>query len=98
MMAGMPGTGKSTVALGLGAALHWPVVDKDTLKSTLLNAGIAEGVAAGAAYDLLLALGRDILVQQKQSVILDSPTTWPITLERAEGLALAAGADLKVVL
>ena len=48
-MAGMPGSGKSTVALALGAALHCPVIDKDTLKSTLLTNDVNELVAASAA-------------------------------------------------
>ena len=35
LMAGMPGTGKTTLALALGRALGWPVIDKDSLKSPL---------------------------------------------------------------
>jgi signal recognition particle GTPase len=42
LMAGLPGAGKTTLALALGRILHWPVVDKDTLKSTLLLADIPE--------------------------------------------------------
>ena len=49
LMAGMPGSGKSSPALALGRLLNWPVVDKDTLKSTLLRARIPDDVS-GASF------------------------------------------------
>jgi hypothetical protein len=88
---------ESTLALAVSRVLHWPVLDKDTLKSPLLLAGISEEVAAGTAYELLFALAREILVEQHISVILDSPARFPIILERATELAQAAGARLKLV-
>ena len=46
----------------------------------------------------MFALGRDILFEQRLSVILDSPTTWPITVEMAIDLACSAGAYIKFIL
>lgn len=37
MFAGLPGTGKSTLALALGKSLGWPVIDKDILNAVLLT-------------------------------------------------------------
>ncbi len=53
LMAGHPGAGKSTLALAIGCALGWPVLDKDTLKSTLLQSepalpGSVQGAGAPA--------------------------------------------------
>src|SRR5579884_3196748 len=56
LMAGAPGAGKTTLALAVGRALGWPVVDKDTLKSVLLTAAIANEVAGATSYRLLYAL------------------------------------------
>ena len=98
LMAGLPGAGKTVLTLALGQALGWPVIDKDTLKSPLLALGVPESVAGPASYDLLLALARDLLVEQRLSVILDSPAAYAIVLARAGELAGSAGADLKVVL
>src|SRR5436309_10745179 len=98
LMAGLPGAGKSSLALALGWALRWPVIDKDTLKSPLLGLGIADQVAGAASYQLMLAVGRDLLLEQGLSVILDSPAFYPSVVEQAAGLARQAGARLKVVL
>lgn len=98
LLAGLPGAGKTSLALALGAALRWPVLDKDTLKSTLLDLGAAESLAAPASYELLMALTRDLLVTQRLPVILDSPTSYARTVAVATSLAREAGATLKVIL
>ena len=98
LLAGPPGAGKTTLALAVGEALRWPVIDKDTLKSALLAVGIADDLAGPASYELLLAVGRDLFLHQRLSVILDSPATYPVVVERATELARAAGAALRVVL
>jgi predicted kinase len=97
MMAGLPGTGKTTIALVLGRRLRWPVCDKDTLKSPLLDMDVPEGVAGPASYALLFALATDVLVRQRLSVIIDSPAVYSTVQEQAHELACAAGARLKVI-
>lgn len=97
-MAGPPGAGKSTLAMAVARRLRWPIVDKDTIKSRLLNAGIAEEIAGPASYDLMFDLGKDLLLEQRLSVILDSPAGYPIVIERAHALARQAEANLKFVL
>lgn len=98
LMAGAPGAGKTTLALALARALRWPVVDKDTLKSTMLDAGVPDGIAGPASYDLMFAVGRDLLLDQGLSAILDSPAGYPQVIEKAEALAREAGAELRLVL
>ncbi len=97
MMAGLPGAGKSTLALGLSRALGWPVVDKDIFDAVLRAAGIADNPTA-IAYDLMLALAKDLLAEQRLSVILDCPAVYPARVEQAAALARAAGACFNVVL
>jgi predicted kinase len=98
LMAGPPGTGKTTLAGAAARMLRWPVVDKDTLKSCLLNAGVVEEIAGPASYDLMLDIGKDLLLEQRLSVILDSPAGYPSVVERARALARQADADLKFIL
>ena len=97
LMAGPPGAGKSMLALAISDVLRWPVIDKDTLKSTVLDANVPEEIAGKLSYDLLFAIGRDLLVQQRLSVVLDSPAGYPVVSEWATETASLAGADLKVI-
>lgn len=97
LMAGMPGTGKTTLALTLGQALGWPVIDKDSLKSPLLTLGVSEELAGPASYALLLEMAHDLLVQQRLSVILDSPGRFPSVLERVQNMTEQVGARLKII-
>ena len=98
LLAGPVGAGKTTLALALARTLGWPVVDKDTLKSPMLEAGVPEAIAGRASYDLLFEVGKDLLIRQGFSVILDSPAGYPAVVRRAETLAEEAGASLKFVL
>lgn len=97
LMTGMPGTGKTTLALALGQAWGWPVIDKDSLKSPLLVGGVSEELAGPASYALMLELGHDLLVRQHLSVILDSPGRFPFVLERVKEMTEEVGARLKLV-
>lgn len=98
LMAGLPGAGKTTLSLALGHELGWPVLDKDTVKSALLEADVPENMAGPASYFVPLALCRDLLVQQKLSVILDSPAAYPNVVEQALKIVCAAEGSLKVIL
>ena len=97
LMAGMPGTGKTTLALTLGRTFGWPVIDKDSLKSPLLTAGIIEELAGPASYALLLEMAHDLLIRQRLSVILDSPGRFPF-VEHVKDMIEQVGADLKIIL
>ncbi len=97
LMAGMPGTGKTTLALALGRTFGWPVIDKDSLKSPLLTTGISEELAGPASYALLLEIADDLLVRQGLSVILDSPGRFPFVLERVRRMTEQVGSDLKII-
>jgi len=97
LMAGLPGTGKTTLALALGQRLRWPVIDKDSLKSPLLSIGIQNEFAGPASYVLMLEIAHDLLVQQRLSVILDSPARYPSVLERVRALTCSVKAHLKII-
>ena len=97
LFAGSTGAGKTTVAQSVGRALQWPVVDKDTSKSTLLAGGVSEETAAPLAYDLMFAHASDLLAQGF-SVILDSPASYAESVRNAEQVARDGRARLKVVL
>lgn len=96
-MAGMPGAGKTTLALALGRSLGWPVIDKDTLKSPMLLKGISNDFAGPASYALMLELADDLLARQHLSAILDSPGRFPFVLDRVRAIAAQTSASLKII-
>src|SRR5579859_3042399 len=97
LMAGLPGAGKTTLAFALGEQLQWPVLSKDTLKTSLMMIEIVERVAGFAAYELLFGGAHDLLVRQGVSLILDSAAHYPFIVQRSRELARTAQAQLKVL-
>jgi len=97
LMAGLPGAGKNTLALALGRALGWPVVDKDIFDAVARTAGVTQVSPVALAYDLAFALLKDRLVEQRLSVILDCPAVLPDLVERGAQLAQQAGARFGII-
>lgn len=98
LMAGLPGAGKSTLALAVGRRLAWPVLDKDTVKTGLLELGATEDLAAQASYVLLQELAQDLLVGQGLSVVLDTPSSYERVIEAATQITKQGGGVLRIVL
>ena len=90
-MHGEPGSGKSTSARAIGRALPAVVVDKDSIASVLLGAGMAPLVASGTAYDVMRSIGADLLAAGHH-LVLDSPCYWPQIEEQGRALAARFGA------
>ena len=98
-MAGLPGTGKTTLAYALGRRLSWHVIDKDKYKETLLKQGWDDEIAGIATYELAFETARNVLERQEASVILDSAALHTFILEKALNLLeRVPDARLKVIL
>lgn len=103
LMAGLPGAGKSTLASRLGLDLGWVVIDRDNFKDYLLEDAmlkekIEENTAGWTSYEVFFKNAHNLLVNQRQSIILDTSTLHPFIFERARDLAREAEAELKVIL
>jgi predicted kinase len=98
LMAGLPGSGKSTLALSVGRRLGWPVLDKDTIKSGLLEIGAEEDLAAQASYTLLHQIAQDLLQGQGLSVVLDTPSSYERVIKTCSEIAQEANGVLTIVL
>lgn len=71
-MAGLPGTGKSTVADELRERLGYPLISVDQIESAVLSAGIDSDQPTGlAAYLVADTLAGNVL-ETGQSVIVDA--------------------------
>lgn len=99
LMAGFPGSGKTTLACALERELGWHVVDKDRYRVELLKKGMKEDDAAYAAYDLSFNEIRLALIEQQQSVIFDTAALYRFIIDTVREIVDSVeGARLKVIL
>lgn len=99
LMAGLPGTGKSTLAVKLARELGWHVINKDEHKEMLLKQGWNSDSASEEAYKQSFAEARLILTGQQISVIFDSAALHSFILERAKSIVDELGnTQLKIIL
>lgn len=99
VVAGLPGTGKSTVAAGVADDIDAVLLRSDELRKTLANGNSDrryDPSVTAHTYDDLLGRARDLL-GRGESVVLDA--TWRSANHRAAVVALAEAvtADLTVV-
>ena len=102
VFAGLPGTGKSSLARAVARELHASYLDKDTIKDGVIAVAremkIEQGVelAGPSSYELLVLLARDNL-SLGLSVVLDSPAGYRHFREQVNELAKARMASLKLI-
>ena len=99
LVGGLPGTGKSTLAAGLGAARGWAVLRSDVVRKELagldptrpapapLGEGLYRAESTATVYAELLQRAGTLLAMG-QSVVLDA--TWALTCWRQEASVTAA--------
>ena len=96
-MAGLPGTGKSTLAVALSAALKFPVFSVDPIESAILRAGVVQSFETGlAAYLVAETLAAEQLTLGF-SVIIDAVNSVPEARRMWSGLAARHGVRLIMV-
>jgi len=104
LVGGLPGTGKSTLAVGLSAETGWAVLRSDDLRRELqppeevassgADAGRYEPAAVSAVYDELLLRARRHL-DEGEPVILDA--SWIDARQRAAAVRAAAETGSELV-
>lgn len=93
-MAGLPGSGKSTVAEGLGRRLPAPVLSVDPVEAALWRAGVDRAQPTGlAAYVAVEAMAADVLALG-QTVVVDAVNDVAEAREQWRGLAERKGVPL----
>ena len=71
-MAGLPGTGKSTIAEILGHRLGFPVISVDPIESAILSAGIDSDQPTGLAAYLVAEAIAEAALANGVSIIVDA--------------------------
>lgn len=96
-MAGLPGSGKSTIADILGARLNSPVVSVDPIESAILSAGIDSDQPTGLAAYLVAETIAESVLESGQSVIVDAVNAVDPAREQWVELAQRRGEQLRFI-
>jgi predicted kinase len=96
VMRGYPGTGKSTIARLLAAALHAPLIDRDIIRQMAVDLFGDLPQIGHFSYELMFALAREQL-RLGLSVVVDMPLTYHATYEQCKELAQAFHTPMLVV-
>lgn len=96
VMRGYPGTGKSTIARLLAAALHAPLIDRDIIRQMAVDLFGALPQVGQFSYELMFALTREQL-RLGLSVVVDTPLTYRTTYDQCKELAQAFHTPMLVV-
>jgi predicted kinase len=102
-MTGESGSGKSTLATAIGRDTGAVVIDKDIIKSRMLEgepemglAGLPESISAPLHHALMFDLARTFL-GQSLSVVLDGAAFYPIVRTKGLATAQAGGARYFII-
>jgi len=96
VMRGYPGTGKSTIARAISAALHAPLIDRDILRQKAVDIFGNLPHVGRFSYELMFALAEEQL-SLGLSVVVDTPLTYRTTYEQAKEIAQTFHAPMLVV-
>jgi len=96
VMRGYPGTGKSTIARAISAALHAPLIDRDILRQKAVDIFGNLPHVGRFSYELMFALTEEQL-SLGLSVVVDTPLTYRTTYEQAKELAQTFHVPMVVV-
>jgi len=97
VMAGLPGSGKSTVAEAVGARLGLPVVSVDPIESAILSAGIDADQPTGLAAYLVAETIAESVVSGGGGIVVDAVNAVEPAREQWVRLAARRGIPIRFV-
>jgi predicted kinase len=96
-MAGLPGTGKSTIAEVISGRLQYPVVSVDPIESSILKAGIGADQPTGLAAYLVAETLAETILTSGRGIIVDAVNAVAPAREQWVNLAARASEPLKFI-
>src|SRR5437762_13722511 len=93
VMRGYPGTGKSTIARAIAAALHAPLIYRDILRQKAVDIFGDVPHVGRFSYELMFALAEEQL-SLGLSVVMDTPLTYRTTYDLDKEVAATFNAPM----
>jgi predicted kinase len=97
VVAGLPGTGKSTIADAIGRQLGMPVLSVDPIEAAIWRSGIAPSSATGLAAYAVAATLAEHQLGLGIGVVVDAVSAVEPAREMWRRAARSAGAELRVL-
>jgi predicted kinase len=97
VLSGLPATGKSAIADGLGRAIGAPVLSVDPIEDAMLRSGIARDQPTGLAAYLVAAAVTESVLALGQSVVIDTVNAVVEAKQWWRDLADRSGVPLVVI-
>ena len=97
VVSGLPGSGKSALADGIGLALRAPVLSVDPIESAILRAGVPRSFETGLAAYLVAEAGADGFLAAGLDAVVDSVSSVAPARDLWRGLAARHGTALRVI-
>jgi predicted kinase len=97
VLSGMSGTGKSTLATGIGRARGAPVLSVDPIESAVIRSGIAASFETGLAAYLVAEVVADDCLAAGLDVVIDAVNSIDPARDMWRGLATRHGVRLAII-
>lgn len=95
-MAGFPGSGKSTLAKEIAKHINVVIIDRDVIKSTMIESGVDLNIVNDASYKVVFSLC-EYYLSINMNVIIDTPCFFEATVENGVEIAKKYGAEYKYI-
>jgi predicted kinase len=95
-MAGLTGSGKTSLSRAIGGSTGAAVIDKDVIMGAAERFGIAPPQLGGLAYEVGWDLTRSMLAN-RMSVVLDYPASFVQIRDKGARIAREASADYYII-
>lgn len=95
-MAGFPGSGKSTLVKEISNYFDVIILDRDVIKTSMIESGVEATIVANASYHTMFSLC-DFYLSLGKSVIIDTPCFYTESLDHGIDLAKNFNAEYKYI-